>query len=130
MSNNSNNNGNDKDLMVRRVGSAPSDDQQKNNKIMLGMPASGNKALYLIVVEDPSSESKFITYGTAKPDKTIGFVEFIGYDLSKATRIETLKTYEDVTELGFRGEAELVSICIPSTRVVSIRNVSYKTKSA
>lgn len=117
-----------KDLSVKKVSnSLPEEEQQKINKSTLGIPIVGNKALYIIMVEDPSSKPKFRAYGTAKPDKTQGYVEMTGYDITNA-QIDQLRTYEDVIQLGL----EAINIAFPWNRVISVRNVSfgYKIKSA
>jgi hypothetical protein len=125
-----------RDLLVKRVGNAPVEEEpQKTNNSPLGTPLTGTKALYIVVVEDPSSKPKFRVYGTAKPDKTPGYLEIsTGYDLTKLTKaqLEQLRTYEDVIELGKEGKVELVNITFPWQRIISIKNVSfgYKAKSA
>ncbi len=125
---------NNKDINIKPIGNNifPYEMPQQQINKQLGMPSTGNKALYIVIVEDPSSKPKLRVYGTAKPEKTQSFLEFIGYDLTINTtaQIEQLKTYEDVIELSNQGKTDLVSLVYPWSRVISIKNVSYKIKSA
>ena len=95
------------------------------------MGNSTNKLLYILVVEDPTLKEKCRLFATTKVDKMTAFAEVIGYEITNA-QSNKLKTWDDVVELvnTKNGSIELVNISFPWHRVISIRNVTYKSKSA
>lgn len=91
--------------------------------------SSTNKMLYILVVEDPSLKAKTRYFATQKVDKTAGFADIVGYEVTNA-QSSKLKTWDDATTLAETQELEIFNISFPWHRVISIRNVSYKLKSA
>lgn len=105
--------------------------QQANalEKANRNISSSTNKMLYILVVEDPTAKEKYRLFATTKIDKMAGFSDVIGYEITNA-QSSKLKTWDDATALAEKQELEVVSFSFPWHRVISIRNVSYKSKSA
>ena len=105
--------------------------QQANalEKANRNISSSANKMLYILVVEDPSLKAKTRYFATQKVDKMASFADIIGYEVTDA-QSSKMKTWDDATALAEKQEKEIVSISFPWHRVISIRNVSYKSKSA
>lgn len=90
---------------------------------------STNKLLYILVVEDPSQKTNVRYFATTKIDKLATGVDVIGYDFTNA-QSNKLKTWDDALGLATKEESEILSIFFPWHRIINIRNVSYKQKSA
>lgn len=90
---------------------------------------STNKLLYILVVEDPTVKQNCRIFATSKVDKMAAFADIIGYEITNA-QSNKLKTWDDVIELANDGNIELINISFPWHRVINIRNVTYKSKSA
>ena len=90
---------------------------------------STNKLLYIVVTEDLSSDQGIRYFATSKIDKTPVCLDVVGYEVTNAQSSQ-LKTWDDAVELATQEKIENISISFPWHRVISIRNVSYKTKSA
>ena len=90
---------------------------------------STNKLLYMLVVEDPTTKTNSRIFITSKVDRMAAFADVIGYEIT-SIQSSKLKTWDDAVELANKERLEVISIAFPWHRVISIRNVSYKTKNA
>lgn len=99
---------------------------EKINKIIGN---STNKLLYIVVIEDLSSDQGIRFIATSKVDKNPVCLDVIGYEVTNA-QTDKLKTWDDAVELATNEKMEIISVTFPWHRIISIRNVSYKTKSA
>jgi hypothetical protein len=99
---------------------------EKVNKII---GSSTNKLLYIVVTEDISYDAGFRYFATSKIDKVQTCLDIIGYEITNA-QSSILKTWDDALELAVQENIDHISISFPWHRIISIKNVSYKGKSA
>lgn len=92
--------------------------------------SSTNKPLYILMVEDPALKVKYRYFATPKIDKMAGIVDIVGYEIETNAQINKIKTWDDAVELASKEKFNIVNMTFPWHRVISIRNVSYKSKSA
>ncbi|KKM56173.1 hypothetical protein LCGC14_1551990 [marine sediment metagenome] len=87
------------------------------------LPArSGNKTVYLVVVEEPFSKRKKQQFVTRFLEQKPLGIELIGYEISNTAKI---KSHRDAVDEANKGSKELYNIILPWHRVISIRNVTY-----
>ncbi len=99
---------------------------QKN----IGLPSnSTNKALYIVVVEDPTIKAKKRVFAAQKVVHNTPTLEVFGYEITDA-QTSQLKSFNDASNLAKEGQLEILNVSFPWCRVISITNVSYKLKSA
>lgn len=89
---------------------------------------STNTVLYILMMEDPSVKGKTRSFAANKVDKGSWGVDFKGFDVSNSNAQESLKTYEDAVEFAKTANLSVLEMTIPWHRIISIRNVSYRTK--
>lgn len=96
---------------------------------------SANKVVYIIEVEDPFLPKEPRIFLALKMTESSNYLDLIGYDISKSNIKETQKnkqklTYQQALEKVEKGEVDAINIRFPWTRIISVRNVNYKHKSA
>lgn len=88
---------------------------------------SAIKMAYLITIEDPSHKPKFRTFYASKYDKSV-CLDFKGYETTSLKITSEIRTYDEVISIAEENNLTMQELCFPWHRVISIRNVSYRTK--
>ncbi len=96
---------------------------------------SANKVVYIVEVEDPFLSKEPRVFLALKMTESANYLDLVGYDISKNNIKETQNskqklTYQQALEQVEKGTVEVINIRFPWTRVISVRNVNYKHKSA
>jgi len=96
---------------------------------------SANKVVYIVETEDPFLPKEPRIFLALKIIESAVTLDIVGYDISKNNTKETQKnkqqlTYQQALEQVEKGIVEVINIKFPWTRVISVRNVNYKHKSA
>jgi hypothetical protein len=99
------------------------ENSEEINKKVTSLPSrSGNKAVYLVVVEDNSFKAKRRQFVSRYLDyKPIG-IEVIGYEVSVEAKVFS---HQDAIDEANKGSGELFNILFPWQKVLHIRNVTY-----
>ncbi len=84
---------------------------------------SGNKSIYLVLVEDISVTAKKRAYVSLRVDYEIGGIKFNGYEVKYSSR-NKIKTHNDAHDNAIDKD-DHVEIYYTGQRVISVRNVSY-----
>jgi len=88
---------------------------------------SGNKIVYLIRVKEPGETGKIRAFISNNVTQGNFVLECIGYEI-KPTRVEIIKTYEDAVDRVNKDGFSLSSMVFPWHVVISVQNVTYRTK--
>ncbi len=96
---------------------------------------STNKVIYIVEIEDPFLPKEPRIFLALKMTESPNYLDFIGYNIPKSNIKETQKnkqilTYQQELKKIEEGSVEPINIRYPWTRIISVRNVSYKHKSA
>lgn len=90
---------------------------------------SANNPLYIVSIEDPSSEAKIRRFAALKlREESSLYLEVIGIELEMDTQQNALTNYNDVVTCAKHGVIAITSIRFPWHRVISIQNKTYKHK--
>lgn len=101
---------------------------QQANKLSQKPANHATNLIYLVSVEDPSDKAKSRNFLANKVDKVSYGVELKGFEINNKKQLSNLKTFEDAIELAKKESIEMIDLMIPWQRVISIKNMSYKTK--
>ncbi len=88
---------------------------------------SGNKSVYLVLVEDPSARGEKRAFVTLRVDYVEAGIQFNGYEVKYGSR-NKIKTHTDAHDNAINQD-DHVEIYYPGQRVISVRNVSYMPSS-
>jgi len=101
------------------------ENKKKKGEIITSLPSrSGNKTLYLVIVEDPVSRLNKRFFATKYLSQTPNGVDFVGYEIP--LKVGGCLTEDNALDLINKGNRTLISVLYPWHRVISIINTSYK----
>lgn len=108
---------NNSDLAIEKIDKVPT--------------VSGNtKALFLVVVEDPTVKTKTRYYLSNRVDRTEMTVEIVGFettiDNSTIAQLKSAKTYNEACEIAKMDASE--HLILPWQKIIRIRKFTFSTK--
>lgn len=108
-----------KDLEVKKIDNLPG-------------VSGNNKALYMVVVEDPSIKQKARYYLSHRVDRNDATIEIVGLEIaninSTLTLIKSAKTYDDALEIAKKQESQSEYLIIPWHKILRINKFTFSTK--
>lgn len=94
---------------------------EDDSKLLPGF--SGNKSIYLVLVEDTSVTAKKRAFVSLRVDHESGGIKFNGYEVKYGSR-NKIKTHNNAHDNAIDKD-DHIEIYYPGQRVISVRNVSY-----
>lgn len=85
--------------------------------------SSNNKALYVVVMEDPTVKGKVVNYFAKKISEKSFYLELTGYEVNTnyIAQMTNAKTFEDAVELARDGNKEQQIVYLPWNRILRIK---------
>lgn len=87
-------------------------------------PKSTNKLVYLLVLEDPTKPKKIGYFLTSKLNQNTITIEVNGFYVTDEKQIENIASLDDQKF----ADRQIISMIFPWQKVISIRNVTYRSK--